>query len=97
MKCWGQNLYGALGLGDTQSRGARSGQMGDNLPAVDLGTGRFATAITAGMDYTCALLDDNSLKCWGRNTYGQLGRSDTQSVGKRPGQMGDNLPAVDLG
>jgi len=97
VKCWGQNLYGALGLGDTQSRGARSGQMGDNLPAVDLGTGRFATAITAGMDYTCALLDDNSLKCWGRNTYGQLGRSDTQSVGKRPGQMGDNLPAVDLG
>lgn len=28
-----------LGLGDTTDRGDSDGEMGDNLPAVDLGTG----------------------------------------------------------
>lgn len=28
-----------LGLGDTQNRGDAADEMGDNLPAVDLGTG----------------------------------------------------------
>ena len=31
-------------------------EMGDNLPAVDLGTGKTATAISCGNDFSCALL-----------------------------------------
>jgi len=31
-------------------------EMGANLPAVDLGSGRSAVAVYAGNGYTCALL-----------------------------------------
>ncbi|HAB57822.1 MAG TPA: hypothetical protein DCE75_07190 [Acidimicrobiaceae bacterium] len=97
MKCWGQNQFGQLGQGDTLSRGDTADEMGDNLPAVDLGSGRTATAITADGNVTCALLDDASVKCWGRNNEGQLGQGDQLRRGDIAGQMGDNLPAVDLG
>jgi len=97
VKCWGKNHHGQLGLGDTNARGDASGEMGDNLPAVDLGTGRTATAIAAGYDYTCAILDDKSVKCWGFNSSGQLGLGDTIDRGGSPGEMGDDLPVLDLG
>ena len=39
VRCWGNNQHGGLGLGDTANRGVAAGQMGDDLPVVDLGTG----------------------------------------------------------
>ena len=65
VKCWGDNGFGQLGLGATANRGADPSTMGDNLPTVDLGTGRTAKSVTAGHYATCALLDDDELKCWG--------------------------------
>ncbi len=97
LKCWGDNYPGDLGLGDTVDRGGMPGQMGDALPAVDLGTGREAVAVAVGGRHTCALLDDGAVKCWGANDAGQLGLGDTRNRGDMPGQMGDALPAVDLG
>ncbi|MBN1611251.1 MAG: hypothetical protein JW940_31755, partial [Polyangiaceae bacterium] len=93
-RCWGSNGYGRLGLGDTEDRGGQPGEMGDNLPAVDLGTGRSAVAIVAGSHHTCALLDGGSLSCWGYNFVGQLGLGATEDRGDQPGEMGDNLYAV---
>jgi cysteine-rich repeat protein len=98
VKCWGLNWYGELGLGDTGLRGATSLGMGDDLPALDLGTGRTAKMLVAGSIQNCALLDDESVKCWGYNSDGRLGIGPTSyCVGDEPGEMGDSLPSVSLG
>jgi alpha-tubulin suppressor-like RCC1 family protein len=97
VKCWGFNGNGQLGLGDTLDRGGQAGEMGASLPAVDLGPGRTALQVTAGQGFTCARLDDGSVKCWGTNDTGQLGLGDTQQRGDGPAEMGASLPAVDLG
>jgi alpha-tubulin suppressor-like RCC1 family protein len=97
LKCWGGNADGQLGLGDSAARGNDSGEMGEFLPPVNLGKGRTATAVALGTGHTCALLDDATVKCWGLNDAGQLGLGNTTDRGDNPGEMGDSLPAVDLG
>ncbi len=97
VKCWGWNGDGELGLGDTNTRGDNPNEMGDNLPYVDLGTGRTAKSIAAGGSHTCAILDNDKLKCWGYNMDGELGYEHNTDIGDAPGQMGDNLPYVNLG
>jgi hypothetical protein len=97
IKCWGDNDYGALGLGDTQDRGSRASEMGDNLPFVDLGTGRTAVAVAAGRYHTCALLDDGTVKCWGFEVVPNLPPSQYGQWGGAPGEMGDHLPTLVFG
>jgi hypothetical protein len=43
----------------------------------------------------CVVLDDYSVKCWGRNNRGEPGLDGMR--GLLPGGMGDNLPALSLG
>ena len=57
VRCFGENGLGQLGLGHTNDLGDEAGEMA-SLPAVNLGAGHTATAITAGSDHSCALLDD---------------------------------------
>ncbi|MCX6130155.1 MAG: hypothetical protein NTX25_13950, partial [Proteobacteria bacterium] len=71
VKCWGGNSSGQLGYGDTTNRFSPPEQ------SLDLGAGRTALAISTSQDSSCALLDNGSVKCWGANTYGQLGYGDT--------------------
>jgi alpha-tubulin suppressor-like RCC1 family protein len=97
VKCWGNNLQGRLGLGAAGHRGDGPNEMGDNLPYVDLGTNRTAKAIAAGYTHACAILNDNTLKCWGGNAGGQLGLGDTNHRGDVANEMGDLLPIVPLG
>jgi len=95
VKCWGSNTYGQIGSGSTGSLGDNTNEMGDNLIAVDLGTGRTATQITAGVNHSCAVLDNNALICWGKNLNGELGIGSTTSpIGKASSDMGDNLTSV---
>ena len=69
--------------------------MGDNLPSINLGTGRTAIAISAGTNHTCAKLDNGAVKCWGRNNYGQLGIDNNTTMGDAQGEM-DSLPAINF-
>ena len=97
VKAWGRNNYGQLGQGNTTQIGDGADEMGDNLSAVDLGTGRTATAIAAGAYHTGALLDNGTVKFWGYNSYGECGQGNTTQIGDGSNEMGDNLSAVDLG
>eukprot|EP00961_Rhodomonas_salina_P053477 717494-Rhodomonas_salina.1 len=59
---WGSNAYGQLGLGDTLGRGNVGGQMGDALPAAQLGY-NLAVKVACGQQHSCALLDSGDVKC----------------------------------
>lgn len=97
VKCWGDNRFGQLGLGDSRDRGDNPGEMGDHLSAVDLGSSGKVKQITASQNHNCALFDNGQVKCWGANYYGQLGLGDARTRGDDPNEMGDKLPFVNLG
>ena len=71
LKCWGKGYHGQLGIGGTND------QSTPPSTAINLGSGRTAIAISAGQAYTCAILDNGDLKCWGRDNEGQLGDGGT--------------------
>lgn len=97
VKCWGANGQGQLGLGNTTSRGSTVGSMGDNLRFVNLGTGRTAKQIFASNFSTCAILDNDKLKCWGSGSNGQLGLNSTSNYGNTALLTGDGIPYAILG
>jgi len=104
VKCWGSNGSGELGNGSSEVR-LRSdpAAMGNALPRVNLGTNRTARTIALGQGFSCALLDNAAVKCWGENSNGRLGREPfgpdgtPGRVGSKPTDMGDALPALDFG
>lgn len=64
-KCWGDNSMGQLGDGTTTAR----------LTPVDVtGLTSGVAEIAAGSNFTCAVLTNGTIKCWGYNGYGQLGK-----------------------
>jgi len=93
VRCWGFGGSGRLGYANSDNVGAV--QAPGSVGPVDLGPGRTATAISAGGDHTCAVLDNGSVRCWGVGAFGQLGYASTSTVGETqsPGSVGP----VDLG
>ena len=71
VSCWGQNSYGALG------RGTVGGYSSNPALTNSLGPNRTAVYISAGHQSTCVVLDNGEAKCWGYNSYGQLGDGTT--------------------
>jgi len=93
LKCWGRNYYGELGIGGTTGYGVQY----TTPQTVDLGTGRTAVSVSLGQYHTCAILDDDSLKCWGYNGYGQLGiGSTTQQTTPQTVNLGTGRTAVSV-
>jgi len=93
VRCWGDNLVGQLGIGSTAYYG--SDESPAAAPAVDLGPGRTAVALAAGSNFTCAVLDDGAVRCWGGNSSGQLGVGSTTTIGDD--ELPTAVPPVDLG
>jgi alpha-tubulin suppressor-like RCC1 family protein len=67
VQCWGDNTRGQLGIGSTGGLRANPNILG--LSILDAP----ALAISAGGLHTCAVMQDNSARCWGDNTFGQIG------------------------
>jgi len=96
VKCWGEGLYGKLGYGDVNYRGDASSEMADYLPFVNL-DGENVVGVFLGADHSCVILSTNDLKCWGRNSVGQLGIGDSAYRGDAPNEMGEYLISVSIG
>jgi len=75
LQCWGYNGNGQLGDNSTTDRLLPVAVMGLSTSA-EVGTATAAVVAT-GWDHTCALTTGGGVKCWGNNTWGQLGNSST--------------------
>ncbi|ATQ66633.1 MULTISPECIES: regulator of chromosome condensation RCC1 [Methylosinus] len=73
VKCWGSNEAGAVGDGTSGYHLYRL------VPVAVSGLSRDIVAISAGNNHTCALTAARAVKCWGLNTYGELGDGTTTS------------------
>lgn len=82
-QCWGLNDYGQLGAVTDDSVSGVPVQVEGLTGAV---------AISAGSYHSCALLDDGTAQCWGRNDSGQLG--DGTDVGSNTSVVVSGLTGV---
>ena len=65
VKCWGANNVGQLGNATTSTSPVLSPGFVTGLSG--------ATSITAGDDYTCVIVANGAVDCWGANFDGRLG------------------------
>lgn len=65
LKCWGWNPSGQVGDGNHNNQ--------INYPVDVSGLSGGVIQVSAGAEHTCALLNYGIVKCWGKNSYGQLG------------------------
>jgi alpha-tubulin suppressor-like RCC1 family protein len=89
VRCWGANGAGQLGAP------SRS-QTVSLLPLPVSGDPRAST-IAAGGFYTCALLLDGAVACWGANDFRQLGYDATADVGDAVEARADGRDALRAG
>ena len=85
VRCWGRNTHGQLGNDSTST----------SLTPVQVPGATGAVDLDAGTDHACAVVDPsgpptNFLRCWGRNSSGQIG--DGTFVGPRDTPTTVSLP-----
>jgi len=69
VKCWGYGILGALGQGVNTTSA-------ETLVDVSGLTSGVSDVVT-GLNHSCAITTSGALKCWGKNTDGQLGNNAT--------------------
>jgi alpha-tubulin suppressor-like RCC1 family protein len=108
VKCWGSAQQGLLGpgfsglpAGDAQLIGDDPSDMGDRTPRIEFGAGRSVRklALAHGAGVACAILDDDTLKCWGSNQQGVIGQGTpgtdaSAAYGDATSEWGDGMPRV---
>ncbi|HTL33198.1 MAG TPA: hypothetical protein VL326_08740 [Kofleriaceae bacterium] len=71
--CWGSNTYGQSGVADPFANAI--------VPPTRVSLPRPVLSVSAGGYHTCAVLDDNTVACWGKNTYGEVGHDPPEELG----------------
>jgi alpha-tubulin suppressor-like RCC1 family protein len=87
MQCWGTNFTGQLGDG-TMGGFAMTPQFVNNMT-------NAVKAIPGGF-FTCAIVPDHTVQCWGRNQDGQLGNGDSTTDVPLPAPVQGLGPVVDF-
>lgn len=78
VKCWGLGRNGSLGDGFDPHNGL--------TPVSVIGLSSRVIALSGGREFTCALLITGAVKCWGDNTFGELG-NNTITTSAIPGDV----------
>jgi len=90
VRCWGDNANGQLGVDNQTTAISRTPIAVSDLSDV--------SSVSVGGAHTCAVLDDETARCWGDNSYGQLGTGNTPE-GWEPVAVSDlaNVTAISAG
>ena len=96
VKCIGQNLNGQLGQLSTRIVGDEGYfEMGDCLRTCALGANARPKQVVMGAVFTCALLDDGTVKCFGSCQTGTCGTGQTSgNIGDSPNTSPANVNAI---
>lgn len=89
-QCWGWNAYGEVGDNSTTDR---------PTPVSVAGLSGGVSTISIGFSHTCALTASGGVKCWGNNSYGNLGDNSTSEShvpNQVTGLLGSALTIVQL-
>jgi alpha-tubulin suppressor-like RCC1 family protein len=78
VQCWGDNSSGELGDGTT---------IGSDGPVSVKGLSTGVTAVAAGDFGSCALTTAGAVKCWGDDSFGELGNGKTGTENDKPVQV----------
>jgi len=95
VECWGADDHGALGNG-----GGDASRTPVPVVGIDgLEKATTAVSIGSGDDYSCAQMENNTVKCWGQNQDGQLGNGSNvdSSLPVRVIGLDSENPATSLG
>lgn len=88
-KCWGRISGPAAGQPGLDSAWYLHV---DELAPINVGTGLAPISVETSLSHTCAILNTGRVKCWGWNTYGELGIGSTEEViGDEQGELGNAL------
>ena len=74
VKCWGTNGNGEIGDGTGTDR---------NSPVMIANLDEGVKILHLGGQHSCAVMNNGTAKCWGKNDYGQLGTGTATSIQNR--------------
>ncbi len=91
VRCWG----GLYGTGVPGSGTVGDDETPDSVRTVNVGAGRTVKAVDGGQGFTCVLLDDGAVRCWGVDD--QIGSPAAAGLGIGSTVEPTAIPPIDLG
>lgn len=86
VECWGYNDFGQIGIPEADTAPYFS------VEPVVVQIENVAS-LSLGANHTCAILETGSIRCWGKNEFGQLGRALPAQPTDSGSGTGQNSPS----